>query len=191
MCAAVVGPDTLLPAAVAQSSWWPARVTVLPLLSFRRADCRRAATLAPGADYGAVLTKDQPVAEGRLTKAALVEEVAGAADLTKKHAEVIVETVLGGIVDALQRGEKVELRGFGSFRFRRRLPRKGRNPKTGDRVDVPSKRIPYFKPGKELKELINREQTQAIPPPLSDQASVEPQSRRPRPVFVGTAPANT
>ena len=76
--------------------------------------------------------------------------------------------MLGGIVDALQRGEKVELRGFGSFRFRRRLPRKGRNPKTGDRVDVPSKRVPYFKPGKELKELINREQTQAIPPPLSD-----------------------
>ena len=143
-------------------------LTVLPLLSFLRADCRRAATLAPGADYGALLTKDQPVAEGRLTKAALVEEVADVADLTKKHAEVIVETVLGGIVDALQRGEKVELRGFGSFRFRRRLPRKGRNPKTGDRVDVPSKRVLYFKPGKELKELINREQTQAIPPPLSD-----------------------
>ena len=143
-------------------------LTVLPLLSFLRADCRRAATHAPHADYGALLTKDQPVAEGRLTKAALVEEVADAADLTKKHAEVIVETVLGGIVDALQRGEKVELRGFGSFRFRRRLPRKGRNPKTGDRVDVPSKRVPYFKPGKELKELINREQTQAVPPPLSD-----------------------
>ena len=97
-----------------------------------------------------------------------MEEVADVTDRTKKHVEVIVETVLGGIVDALQRGEKVELRGFGSFRFRRRLPRKGRNPKTGDRVDVPSKRVLYFKPGKELKELINREQTQAIPPRLSD-----------------------
>ena len=97
-----------------------------------------------------------------------MEEVADVADLTKKHAEVIVETVLGGIVDALQRGEKVEFRGFGSFRFRRRLPRKGRNPKTGDQVDVPPRRVAYFKPGKELKELINGEQTQAIPPPLSD-----------------------
>ena len=76
--------------------------------------------------------------------------------------------MLSGIVDALRRGEKVEFRGFGSFRLRRRLSRRGRNPKNGDRIDVPSKRIPYFKPAKELKELINREQTQALPPPLSD-----------------------
>ena len=92
-----------------------------------------------------------------MTKAALVEEVARVADLTKKHAEVIVETVFRSITDALRRGEKIELRGFGSFRLRRREPRKGRNPKTGDRVDVPSKRVPYFKPGKELKDLINRD----------------------------------
>ena len=97
-----------------------------------------------------------------------MEELADVADLTKKHAKVVVDTVLGSIVDALHRGETVELRGFGSFRFRRRFPRKGRNPKTGDPVDVPSKRVPYFKPGKELKEQINREQTQAVPPPLSD-----------------------
>ena len=108
------------------------------------------------------------MAEGSLTKAALVEEVADVADLTKKHAEVIVDTVLGSIVDALRRGERVELRGFGSFRFRRRLPRRGRNPKTGDRVDVPSKRVPYFKPGKVLKELVNREPAQAGLPPLSE-----------------------
>ena len=50
---------------------------------------------------------------------------------------------------------EIELRGFGSFRVRRRRSRQGRNPKTGDRVDVPEKRIPYFKPGKELKDLIN------------------------------------
>ncbi len=97
----------------------------------------------------------RPVTEGSMTKAALVEEVARVADLTKKHAEIIVDTVFHSIVDALHRGEKIELRGFGSFRLRRREPRKGRNPKTGDRVDVPSKRVPYFKPGKELKELIN------------------------------------
>lgn len=96
-----------------------------------------------------------------MTKAALVEEVARVADLTKKHAEIIVDTVFRSIVDALHRGEKVELRGFGSFRLRRREPRRGRNPKTGAPVDVPSKRVPYFKPGKELKESINRGVDQA------------------------------
>ena len=97
------------------------------------------------------------MAGASVTKAALVEEVSRAADLTKKHAEVIVDTVFRSIVTALRRGEKIELRGFGSFRLRQREPRRGRNPKTGDRVDVPPKRIPYFKPGKELRELINRE----------------------------------
>ena len=97
------------------------------------------------------------MAVGSVTKAALVEEVSRAADLTKKHAEVIVDTVFRSIITALRRGEKIELRGFGSFRLRQREPRRGRNPKTGDRVDVPPKRIPYFKPGKELRELINRE----------------------------------
>ena len=107
------------------------------------------------------------VTGGSMTKAALVEEVARVADLTKKHSEVIVETVFRSIIDALHRGEKIELRGFGSFRLRRREPRKGRNPKTGDRVEVPSKRVPYFKPGKELKELINRdtESTPTVPTP--------------------------
>ena len=94
---------------------------------------------------------------GSMTKAALVEEVSRVADLTKKHSEVIVDTVFRSIITALRRGEKIELRGFGSFRLRQREPRKGRNPKTGDRVDVPPKKVPYFKPGKELKELINLE----------------------------------
>ena len=97
-----------------------------------------------------------------MTKAALVEEVARVADLTKKHSEVIVDAVVQSIIDALHRGEKIELRGFGSFRLRRREPRKGRNPKTGDRVDVPSKRVPYFKPGKELKDLINSEEIATV-----------------------------
>src|SRR5690606_17058149 len=92
---------------------------------------------------------------GAMTKAELVEEVSKVSDLTKKHSEVIVDTVFKAIIDALHRGEKIELRGFGSFRLRKREPRKGRNPKTGDKVDVPPKRVPYFKPGKELKELIN------------------------------------
>ena len=101
-----------------------------------------------------------PTGSASMTKAALVEEVARVAELTKKHSEVIVETVFHSIIEALHRGEKIELRGFGSFRLRRREPRKGRNPKTGDRVEVPSKRVPYFKPGKELKELINRDSEQ-------------------------------
>ena len=113
-------------------------------------------------------TKDQHMAEGSLTKAALVEEVTHIAGLTKKDAKTIVDTVFGSIVEALHTGDKVEIRGFGSFRLRRREPRKGRNPRTGDRVDVPSKRVAYFKPGKELKELINREPAQAVPPPLTE-----------------------
>jgi len=91
-----------------------------------------------------------------MTKAELVEEVAKVSDLTKKHSEIIVNTVFQSIVDALHKDEKIELRGFGSFRIRQRRSRQGRNPKTGEKVHVPAKKIPYFKPGKELKELINR-----------------------------------
>jgi integration host factor subunit beta len=90
-----------------------------------------------------------------MTKAELVEEVARSTELTKKHAEIIVNTVFESIVDSLKAGEKIELRGFGSFRIRRRGSRIGRNPKTGDRVKVPAKRIPYFKPGKDLREMLN------------------------------------
>ena len=90
-----------------------------------------------------------------MTKAQLVNEVARTTELTKKHAELIVNTVFDSIVQSLKEGEKIELRGFGSFRIRNRGPRVGRNPKTGARVDVPPKRIPYFKPGKELKEMLN------------------------------------
>jgi len=92
-----------------------------------------------------------------MTKADLVEQVIRVADLSKKQAEIIVNAVFQQIIEALRHDDKIELRGFGSFRVRRRRSRLGRNPKTGDRVDVPSKRIPYFKPGKELKDLINDE----------------------------------
>jgi len=91
-----------------------------------------------------------------MTKAELVEEVAKESDLTKKDAEVIVQTVLDSITDALQRGEGVELRGFGSFRIRSRSPRQGRNPKTGSDVSVPAKKVPHFKPGKELRDIVNQ-----------------------------------
>jgi len=92
-----------------------------------------------------------------MTKAELVEDVARAAELTKKDAERLVEIVFESIIETLNHGEKIELRGFGSFRVRERGARRGRNPKTGDPVNIPAKRVPYFKPGKELKELINEE----------------------------------
>jgi len=91
-----------------------------------------------------------------MTKAELVEEVAKESDLTKKDAEVVVQTVLDSITVALQRGEGVELRGFGSFRIRNRSPRQGRNPKTGSNVSVPAKKVPHFKPGKELRDIVNQ-----------------------------------
>ena len=90
-----------------------------------------------------------------MTKAELIEEVAKVASLTKKETELIVNTVFDNITDALGKGDKVELRGFGSFRIRNRNSRKGRNPKTGDSVSVPEKRVPFFKVGKRLRELVN------------------------------------
>jgi len=98
-----------------------------------------------------------------MTKADLVEKVARDADMTKKDAEHLVEIIFDSITGTLNKGEKIELRGFGSFRVRERNSRKGRNPKTGAAVDIPAKRVAYFKPGKELKELINRESEVASP----------------------------
>ncbi|HSF25521.1 MAG TPA: HU family DNA-binding protein [Blastocatellia bacterium] len=106
-----------------------------------------------------------------MTKAELVEEVARASELNKRDAEVIVETVFDSIIGALHKGEKVELRGFGSFRTRERGPRRGRNPKTGEPVDVPAKRVPYFKPGKELKEFFTER-----PETASSAGAADPQT---------------
>ena len=92
-----------------------------------------------------------------MTKADLIEEVSRLAELTRKDSEVIVETIFDSVVRTLRAGDKIEIRGFGSFRTRQRKPRVGRNPKTGDRVEVPPKKIPFFKPSKELKEMVNRE----------------------------------
>jgi len=91
-----------------------------------------------------------------MTKADLVEQDANEAEMTKKDAEQLVEIIFDSIIGALNNGEKIELRGFGSFRVRQRDARKGRNPKTGTAVNIPAKRVAYFKPGKELKEVINK-----------------------------------
>lgn len=114
-----------------------------------------------------------------MTKAELVEDVARAAELTKKDAERLVEIVFESIIETLNKGEKIELRGFGSFRVRERGARRGRNPKTGDPVDIPAKRVPYFKPGKELKELINEEP--AAPPTGASEASTPAATEREEP----------
>ena len=90
-----------------------------------------------------------------LTKADLVEEVLNVTELPRKESETIVETIFDSIIAALQKGEKIEIRGFGSFRTRERRGRVGRNPKTGEKVEVPAKKIPYFKPSKELKDFVN------------------------------------
>ena len=91
-----------------------------------------------------------------MTKAELVEKVSGKINLTKKQTEVVVNTVFQSITDSLSDGKKVELRGFGSFRIREGNARVGRNPKSGAQVDVPAKRVPFFKAGKELRELVDK-----------------------------------
>ncbi len=90
-----------------------------------------------------------------MTKADVVEKLAERVELSKKESEIVVNTVFRSIIDALADDDKVELRGFGSFRTRERHSRIGRNPKTGDRVDVPHKKVPFFKPGKNLKQFVN------------------------------------
>jgi integration host factor subunit beta len=92
-----------------------------------------------------------------MTKSALIEKIAGNVEgLTKKQTEMVVETIFDSIKEALSKGDKVEIRGFGNFKLRSRRARKARNPKTGEAVDVEPKRVPYFKVGKELREMINK-----------------------------------
>ena len=98
-----------------------------------------------------------------MTKAELIEEVSRVVDMTRKDSEVIVEAIFDSIVKSLRDGDKIEIRGFGSFRIRQRKPRTGRNPKTGAKVDVPAKRVPYFKPSKELRDLVNPKPTAPEP----------------------------
>ncbi len=92
-----------------------------------------------------------------MTKSELMENIAEQhPNIAKKHIEFIIKSVFDSIKQSLQNGEKVEIRGFGSFKIREKSSKIGRNPKTGSKVNVPDKKLPYFKPGKEIKEsLIN------------------------------------
>ncbi|TFG36595.1 MAG: integration host factor subunit beta [Nitrospirales bacterium] len=91
-----------------------------------------------------------------MTKSVLIEKVSEkVGSLTRKQTEIVVDTVFDSIKDALIRGEKIEIRGFGNFKPKNRKPRKARNPKTGEKVDVPQKRVLHFKVGKALRESMN------------------------------------
>lgn len=102
-----------------------------------------------------------------MTKADLVDKVTSLGDLTRRDGEVIVDTLFESVIGALKAGDKIEIRGFGSFRTRQRNARTGRNPKTGDKVDVPAKRVPYFKPSKELRDSVNPSGVKSTPKPES------------------------
>src|SRR5262249_22208675 len=94
--------------------------------------------------------------QARLTRAQLTEHVHQAIGLPLKESDIVVCTILDSIVRALRAGNKVEIRGFGTFNTRQRAGRTGRNPKTGARVEVPPKRISFFKASKEVRELVER-----------------------------------
>ena len=106
-----------------------------------------------------------------LTKANLIEEVLRVTELPRKESETIVETIFDGIIKSLQKGEKIEIRGFGSFRTRTRRGRIGRNPKTGAKVEVPVKKIPFFKPSRELKDFVNSAAAASAGEPASGDAT--------------------
>lgn len=91
-----------------------------------------------------------------MTRSDLVQALAERfGQLTQRDAEMAVKTILDAMTDALARGHRIELRGFGSFSVSRRAPRLGRNPRSGEPVTVPEKRVPHFKPGKALREAVD------------------------------------
>lgn len=113
-------------------------------------------------DYALLIT-DYEFKEVSMTRSELVEKIAEkCTDFTKRQVEIMFDTVIDSIKDALKKGERVEIRGFGNFTVKTRNPRIARNPKTGESVEVPMKRAVHFKVGKELIEMMNislREQT--------------------------------
>ena len=91
-----------------------------------------------------------------MTKSELIDAVAQRTNITKSRAEMVVNCIFDGMSDALKKDDGIEIRGFGSFSVRQYKPYSGRNPRTGSPVQVPEKRLPFFKVGKELKELVNK-----------------------------------
>lgn len=91
-----------------------------------------------------------------MTKSDLAEKLAEKINVNKQHAEGIINMFTNSIIEALAKGDKVEIRGFGSFRVRERAAKEGRNPKTGEKVFVPPKKVPFFKTGKDFRAIVNK-----------------------------------
>jgi integration host factor subunit beta len=91
-----------------------------------------------------------------MTKADFRAEIARVLEISRRDSQIVFDAVLDAMVQALRKGERIELRGFGTFGTHLRGKRNGRNPRTGAQVDVPAKRISHFRPGQELTELVNR-----------------------------------
>lgn len=92
-----------------------------------------------------------------MTKSELIARLAARfPQLVAKDADFAVKMILDAMTDALSRGDRIEIRGFGSFALNYRPPRTGRNPKSGERVQVPEKHVPHFKAGKELRERVDQ-----------------------------------
>src|SRR3990172_5572469 len=110
-----------------------------------------------------------------MTKSGLIEAVAERTlHISKKDTEIVVNTIFDAMAKALRDGERIEIRGFGSFQVKVREAREGRNPKTGEEVQIPAKRTPFFKVGKELKEMVDGGEESSAPPPS------EPRTGAPR-----------
>ena len=90
-----------------------------------------------------------------MTKADIVEKASAAVDMPKRKGEIVVNAVIQCIIDALAKGERVDLRGVGSFRVSSRNGRTGRNPRTGELIKVPAKKVPLFRAGKEFRRRVN------------------------------------
>jgi integration host factor subunit beta len=102
-----------------------------------------------------------------MTRSDLVDELASQFNqLTQRDAETAVKAILDAMNDALVRGHRIEIRGFGSFTVNRRAPRLGRNPRSGASVAVPEKRVPHFKPGKALREAVDKALAASVPTPV-------------------------
>jgi len=98
-----------------------------------------------------------------MTKSELIERIAlDQKQLSPKDVELAVKMIIEYMANSLSNGERIEIRGFGSFSLHYREPRRGRNPKTGDAVDLSGKYVPYFKPGKEMRERVNQNAHQEI-----------------------------
>jgi len=92
-----------------------------------------------------------------MNRSDLINELKNETLLSRKDAEKFVETFFDAISDTLMKNDRVEIRGFGSFTVKKYKPYVGRNPKTGTKIDVPPKKLPFFKVGKELKEMVDNE----------------------------------